>query len=151
MNMEAAQQTFIAESRELLGDMETALLTLEKTPNDADSVNAVFRAAHTIKGSAGVFGFDALVGFTHVMENVLDEIRAGRVSVDADLIALLLACGDHVSLLLDCLSAADADAAFAAASQEGGELQAQLNCFLEVPGTGGAYKLSHQFLISGLP
>ena len=66
MNMEAAQQTFIAESRELLGDMETALLTLEKTPNDADSVNAVFRAAHTIKGSAGLFGLDGLVAFTHI-------------------------------------------------------------------------------------
>ena len=134
MSMQAAQQTFIDESRELLSDMEAALLTLEKTPNDSDAVNAVFRAAHTIKGSAGVFGFDALVGFTHVMENVLDDIRAGRVSVDADLIALLLACGDHVALLLDCLGAKDPDAAFAAASQEGGELRAQLNCYLEVPG-----------------
>jgi two-component system, chemotaxis family, sensor kinase CheA len=133
MSMQAAQQTFIEESRELLRDMEAALLTLEKTPDDADSVNAVFRAAHTIKGSAGVFGFDALVGFTHVMENVLDDIRAGRVHVDADLIALLLACGDHVSLLLDCLGDAEVTAA---AGQESSELQAQLNCYLEAGAAG---------------
>ena len=131
MSMEAAQQTFLAESRELLRDMESALLTLEKSPHDADAINAVFRAAHTIKGSGGVFGFDALVAFTHVMENVLDEIRAGRVNVDTDLIALLLTCGDHVSLLLDCLSAADQTAAYAAAWQEGNELQLQLNCYLD--------------------
>ncbi len=136
MSMEAAQQTFIAESRELLVNMEAALLTLEKTPHDTDAVNAVFRAAHTIKGSGGVFGFDALVEFTHVMENVLDDIRAGRVKVDADLIALLLACGDHVSLLLDCLSVKDSAAAFAAAQPESHELQAQLNCYLENEAAG---------------
>jgi two-component system, chemotaxis family, sensor kinase CheA len=132
MSMESARQVFIAESREMLAAMESALLTLEDSPADEESINAVFRAAHTIKGSAGVFGFDALVEFTHVMENLLDEIRGGRIGVDADLVALLLTCGDHLQLLLDCLDAEDTQAAFDGASQTGAELRAQLNCYLDV-------------------
>ena len=57
MNMAIAQQTYIVESRELLRDMENALLRLEKTPQDAEAITAVFRAAHTIKGSSGAFSF----------------------------------------------------------------------------------------------
>jgi two-component system, chemotaxis family, sensor kinase CheA len=100
MVLQPPQQTFLVESRELLVDMENALLKLEHTPDDAEAINPVFRAAHTIKGSAGIFGFDDIVSFTHVMENLLEEIRAGRVTIDADLVALLLQCGDHVSKLL---------------------------------------------------
>ena len=102
--LQAAQQTFFAESRELLSAMEDALLQLEKTPDAPDALNAVFRAAHTIKGSAGIHGFDHLVEFTHVMENVLADVRAGDVAVDAILIALLLSCGDHCAALLDRLA-----------------------------------------------
>ena len=99
-HLQPAQQTFIAESRELLAEMEHALLKLEQDPDDAEAINAVFRAAHTIKGSAGVFHFDDIVAFAHVMESLLVEIREGRVGIDAELIALLLECGDHVSALL---------------------------------------------------
>lgn len=102
MDIQPALQTFIAESSELLRDMEEALLQLEKTPEDPDALNAVFRAVHTIKGSSGVFGFDAIVAFTHLMESVLVEVRAGEISVDADLTALLLSCKDHLALLIDC-------------------------------------------------
>ena len=56
-----ALQTFIAEGRELLEQMEEALLRVEQSPRDADTINAIFRAAHTIKGSAGLFGFEAVV------------------------------------------------------------------------------------------
>ena len=131
MNLQAAQQTFVAECHELLADMESALLTLEKNPQDPDAIGAVFRAAHTIKGSAGAFGFDAIVEFTHVMESVLDEVRAARLSAGPDLSALLLTCGDHVNRLIDCLAQADPAAAFEAARQAGAELIAQLNCYLE--------------------
>src|SRR5204863_7203405 len=58
MSMAIAQQTYIVESRELLRDMENALLRLEKTPQDAEAITAVFRAAHTIKGSSGAFNFE---------------------------------------------------------------------------------------------
>src|SRR5262249_38978684 len=81
MNLDDALQVFIAEGRELLQAMESALLALDASPGaalDNEAVNAIFRAAHTIKGSAGLFGLDHVVAFTHVAESVLDEVRAGR-------------------------------------------------------------------------
>jgi two-component system chemotaxis sensor kinase CheA len=100
MKLLPAHQTFIAECRDLLAAMEDALLQLEHEPDNTEAINAVFRAAHTIKGSAGVFGFDAIVAFTHVMESLLEEIRAGSVVIDGDMIALLLLCADHVSNMI---------------------------------------------------
>jgi two-component system chemotaxis sensor kinase CheA len=99
MNLDEALQTFILEAEELLADMEAALLSLDDGP-DADAVNAIFRAAHTIKGSAGLFGLDHLVAFTHVVEGVLDEVRAGRKTIDSQLVAQLLHCGDHITALV---------------------------------------------------
>ena len=81
MKLQPAQQTFLAESRDLLRDMESAVLHLEGAPEDEDAVNAVFRAVHTIKGSAGVFEYTDIVEFTHALESVLVEVRAGRVAV----------------------------------------------------------------------
>jgi two-component system chemotaxis sensor kinase CheA len=101
MNLQPAHETFIAECKDLLADMEEALLKLEQQPDDEEAITAVFRCAHTIKGSAGVFGFDDIVEFTHVMESLLEEIRAGEVSIDSDVIALLLLCGDHLLVLLE--------------------------------------------------
>ena len=73
MNLDSVIGTFIAESQELLQQMEDALLQIEQTPDDAELINAIFRAAHTIKGSSGLFGFDSIVAFTHVAESVLDQ------------------------------------------------------------------------------
>ncbi|MFQ6348506.1 chemotaxis protein CheA [Pseudomonas sp. R11F] len=104
IDLDQAQQTFIAEARELLQVMEQSLLQLESEPGDEDAIGAVFRAAHTIKGSAGLFGLAPIVGFTHIVEDVLDRLRDGSVKVDAALIALLLKCGDHI---LDLIEAVD--------------------------------------------
>ncbi|OPA88377.1 chemotaxis protein CheA [Pseudomonas fluorescens] len=104
INLDQAQQTFIAEARELLQVMEQSLLQLESEPGDEDAIGAVFRAAHTIKGSAGLFGLAPIVGFTHIVEDVLDRLRDGSVTVDAGLIAVLLKCGDHI---LDLIEAVD--------------------------------------------
>ena len=101
MNFDAALPTFIAESRELLQSMEEALLRIEQSPDDADTINAIFRTAHTIKGSAGLFGLDDIVAFTHVVESVLDKVRGGELRVDAELVALLLATGDHMRELVN--------------------------------------------------
>ncbi len=101
MSLDPAIQTFLTESTELLEAMEASLLRLEDTPDDADLLNAVFRAAHTIKGSAGLFGFDPIVAFTHEVESALDRIRAGKVAFSADLGACLLRCGDHMRALLE--------------------------------------------------
>jgi len=124
MNLDQALQTFFVESRELLDDMESALLTLSQE-SDAETVNAIFRAAHTIKGSAGLFGLDPVVAFTHVVESVLDEVREGRVPVDDELIALLLSCGDHIRALVDAVEA-DPHKLDAALAQRGEPLLVQL-------------------------
>jgi two-component system chemotaxis sensor kinase CheA len=107
MNMEQALQTYIAESRSLLAEMEASLMALESDPANEDMIASVFRAAHTIKGSAGLFGLDAVVAFTHVCENVLDRVRDGTIGLSDELIEILLACGDHISSLIDMVERAD--------------------------------------------
>lgn len=103
MDLNDAIATFVAESRGLLAEMETALMNLESEPGDAEAINAVFRAAHTIKGAAGLFGLDAIVGFTHHLETLLVHVREGSVVLDEALIGLLLCGGDHISHLIDAL------------------------------------------------
>ena len=112
INLDQALQTFIVEARELLQAMEESLLQLESEPGDDDAIGAVFRAAHTIKGSAGLFGLDPIVSFTHIVEDVLDRLRDGSVKVDAGLIAVLLKSGDHMLELIDVVAS------------QGGQLQA---------------------------
>lgn len=106
-DMESATQIFLEESLELLTEMEDSLLFLEKEPEEKESLNAVFRAAHTIKGSSGVFGFDNIVEFTHVVENILDKLRAGEIKICPDLIAKLLVSCDHLTTLVKCTVAND--------------------------------------------
>lgn len=100
-------QIFITECEDLLEDMERALLELENSPCDNDLINRVFRAAHTIKGSAGLFGFDEIVAFTHVVENLLDDVRNCLVCVDDKLISLLMNCKDQMVLMVDNIVAGD--------------------------------------------
>jgi two-component system chemotaxis sensor kinase CheA len=122
--------TFIAESRELLEQMETALLAVARDGQDA--VNAIFRAAHTIKGSAGMFGLDPVVEFTHVAESVLDKVRGGDLKVTDELVTLLLACRDHIGALVDAVErgtlGGNADLAAA-----GTPLVAALRAYLDGP------------------
>lgn len=105
MNLDHALHTFIAESRELLADMETSLLHLQPEAPSPDAIHAIFRAAHTIKGSAGLFGLDSVVAFTHVAETLLDQVRAACVPLDAGLVELLLACCDHMHALVNAVEA----------------------------------------------
>lgn len=130
MNMDQAVEAFMVESAELLADMEQALLELEENPQDADLINAIFRAAHTIKGSAGVFGFDDVVAFTHVVESVLDRVRDGEIRVDAPLTALLLTCRDHMSTLVD-MTRGDGGHSAADAATLGKDLVHQLQAYLD--------------------
>ena len=105
--MKAAMETFIVESRDLLQDMEDMLLGLEHSEDSADAINAIFRAAHTIKGSAGLFGLDHVVHFTHKLESLLDKVRDGDIPISSQLVAVLLPCRDHLSLLIDRIAAGD--------------------------------------------
>ena len=77
MDLQRCHATFFEESREGLDAMEAGLLALEDGQHDPEVINSVFRAAHSIKGGAGTFGFDAIAGLTHVLETLLDELRAG--------------------------------------------------------------------------
>jgi two-component system chemotaxis sensor kinase CheA len=126
---ESAQETFLEESRELLQDMEHALLQLENTPDDADLINALFRAAHTIKGTSGVFSFEHVEAFTHVVENVLEKVRSGQIEIDGNLIAILLRCRDHIEVLVD-LAVSGEENLEQDVKSLGDELRLQLKAYL---------------------
>ena len=98
--MKDALKTYTLECLELLQDMEEGLLGLEDDQEPAERINAIFRVAHTIKGSSGLFGLDHIVAFTHVVESVLDNLRDGKLAVSSALIAALLPCCDHITLLI---------------------------------------------------
>lgn len=102
MNLDEVFQTFLAESREMLEEMERYLLEIEAGAHDSEQLNALFRCVHTIKGSAGLFALDHVVAFTHVVENVLDRLREGEFALDHELAALLLQSRDHIASLIDC-------------------------------------------------
>jgi len=105
MNLDLALQTFIHEGRELLTDMENALLVIEQSEEKTELVNAIFRAAHTIKGSAGLFSLDHMVAFTHVVESLLDHVRDGKLEIADQLVAVLLSCCDHIGLMVEAVAA----------------------------------------------
>lgn len=128
IELDETLQTFIAESRELLQQMEEALLDMERHPNDPDMINAIFRAAHTIKGSAGLFGLDSLVGFTHVVESVLDRVRDQQLKLDENLGALLFKAADHMGRLVEL--AACQQIPDSAVNVVGAELIASLEAYL---------------------
>ncbi|MBB3833598.1 two-component system chemotaxis sensor kinase CheA [Xanthomonas arboricola] len=135
MDMNQLMQTFLAESRDLLEDMERHLLEAERSESSPDAVNAIFRAAHTIKGSGGLFDLPQLVGFTHVVESVLDLVRDETLTLSSELIGLLLVCCDHIHALVE--TAADpghADPAALAAEAE--PLLAQLQTYLHASACG---------------
>lgn len=100
IDLSQALGAFMEEARELLDQMEAILLRAEDAACDEEDLNALFRCAHTIKGSGGLFGLDEVVRFTHVVENVLDRLRKGSLQFDSALITLLLECQDHISNLI---------------------------------------------------
>lgn len=94
MDISDFYQTFFDEADELLADMEQHLLVLQPEAPDAEQLNAIFRAAHSIKGGAGTFGFSVLQETTHLMENLLDEARRGEMQLNTDIINLFLETKD---------------------------------------------------------
>jgi two-component system chemotaxis sensor kinase CheA len=98
--MEEILSVFAVEAREQLEAMEAGLMQLEQGDRDPETINAVFRAAHTIKGGAGVVEIHSVEKFTHILENVLDRLRNGEIDVSGEMISGLLAGCDHIGLLL---------------------------------------------------
>lgn len=99
--MDIPLDAFIVEARELLTTMESGLLKIEDGSHDDELLNEVFRAAHTIKGSAGLFGLDYIVDFTHGVENIMDRAREAEIVLARELVGILLACVDYISSLID--------------------------------------------------
>ncbi len=99
--METFRQTYLEESFEGLDLMETGLLNLPEGVPDNEKINEIFRAAHSIKGGSGTFGFSEIAGFTHVLETLLDEMRDGRREVTQESTDAMLAA---VDILRDMLT-----------------------------------------------
>lgn len=102
IDMSQFYQVFFEESAEHLAEMESLLLELDIQNPDSEQLNAIFRAAHSIKGSAGTFGFTDLTEVTHILENLLDRVRKQELDLRADMVDAFLVSGD---LLKDMLAA----------------------------------------------
>ena len=100
MDLQRFHATFFEESREGLDAMETGLLALEGGQLDPEIINSVFRAAHSIKGGAGTFGFTTIADLTHVLETLLDELRAGKRALEPAAVDAMLSSVDVLRALL---------------------------------------------------
>ena len=94
-------EIFLEEANDLLDKLEDLLLSLENNKEDQETIQAIFRAMHTIKGSAGMFGFDEISRFTHEVETAFDGVRNGRIVVTSDLVSITLAARDHIRNMLE--------------------------------------------------
>ncbi|MEO3389361.1 chemotaxis protein CheA [Mesorhizobium sp. CAU 1741] len=98
--MAAIKQTFFQECEEQLAEMEDGLLIIEREEGDLETINAVFRAVHSIKGGAGAFGLDDLVRFAHTFETTLDGMRAGKLETTPQIVKLMLRAADILADLV---------------------------------------------------
>ncbi len=95
-DLEQFYEIFFEESSELLADMETCLLRLDVNSPDLEDLNAIFRAAHSIKGGAGTFGFTDMTETTHMLETLLDKLRKGELEVRSEMVDAFLKAGDVI-------------------------------------------------------
>lgn len=101
MSQDPIIQAFLEEAEELLTQYEESLLQLEDHPEDAEVLNRIFRAAHTLKGNSGMLGLEMMAHFTHKLEDLLDELRKGMRSVSPDIVSVLLKSGDVLKGLVE--------------------------------------------------
>ena len=98
--MDAIKQTFFQECDEQLAELETGLLAMQNGDSDSETVNAVFRAVHSVKGGAGAFGLDSLVRFAHVFETTLDLMRSDKLTASPELLKAMLRAADVLADLV---------------------------------------------------
>ncbi len=101
IDMSQFYQVFFDEADEHLAAMESLLVAIDVNAPDGEDLNAIFRAAHSIKGSSGTFGFDDMMEVTHVMETLLDRVRKGEAALTTDMVDACLVAGDVLRNLLD--------------------------------------------------
>lgn len=99
--MNDLRDLFFQECDDLVESLSAGLGDLENGARDAETINAMFRAVHSIKGGAGAFGLDRLIAFAHAFENVLDDIRSDKLQVSETNLPLLFTAGDHLSDLVE--------------------------------------------------
>ncbi|HYJ39991.1 MAG TPA: chemotaxis protein CheA [Steroidobacteraceae bacterium] len=126
-------EIFFEESFEALDSMEAALLKLSAGEVDAELINTIFRVAHSIKGGAATFAFNDVAGFTHVLETLLDQLRAGKRQVRPEIVDVLLRSGDAMRAMLSATQRKEAiDSAGVA------KLRAELDRIMSESGTAAA-------------
>jgi len=103
MGKEQYIEVFIEETREHLQNLTQMLLQLEKNPEDKETINEIFRSAHTLKGMSGTMGFESMSGLTHKMEDVLDLIRTDKIMVEPYIVDLLFKCLDSLEEHLESI------------------------------------------------
>ena len=104
-----AMPAFISEAAEQIEAIETLLLELEEQPDNRELLDSLFRCAHTVKGSAGLFGLHRVVEFTHHVETLLDKMRDGDIALNPEISTLLLQCNDQIKFLVDTAADEEAD------------------------------------------
>src|ERR1041384_7996802 len=131
--LEQLKITFFEECNELLQSLEGGLADIREGTTTEDTVHAIFRAVHSIKGGAGVFGFSELIEFAHVFETVMDEVRKGNLATSPDVVDVLLRANDTLADLVDMARKGDA-----VAPGYGSDVRNSLNMLLS--GGGDAAK-----------
>jgi len=111
MEQDELLKIYFSEAEELTQSLEQSLLTLEESPEDEDIINEAFRAAHTMKSSAAMVGFEQISEFTHTLENVLDRVRNKKLTVTKELISLLLEANDFLKQMVENASRGQAECA----------------------------------------
>ena len=104
MAMDQYLEMFVSESKEHVQAMNDNLLKLENAPDDVSIVNEIFRSAHTLKGMAGTMGYTDLMTLTHQLENVLDELRNGKIHFSSDLLDLIFEAMDDIETMVDSIA-----------------------------------------------
>ncbi|MEE8358244.1 MAG: chemotaxis protein CheA [Candidatus Hydrothermarchaeales archaeon] len=102
--MEEYKEMFITESRESLDALNQALLDLENNPEEMDILNNIFRYAHTLKGMSATMGYDKIADLSHKMENLLDKIRQGTISLSTDIVDILFECIDLLEAMVESIT-----------------------------------------------
>ena len=103
MDVSQYLDVFIDESNEHIQSLSDNIMVLEQEPENTDTINEIFRAAHSLKGMAGTMGFKKMQHLTHDMENVFQEVRNGNVKVTSDLIDILFDCLDAIDAYVEVI------------------------------------------------
>lgn len=132
MDVSQYLEIFIDETNEHLQDLSQHLMVLEEEPENADTINEIFRAAHSLKGMAGTMGYKRMQHLTHIMENVFSEIRNGKMNVTSELVDILFDCLDALQAYLDNIQQTADEG-----TDDNEPIIVRLNAFLEAGGEAG--------------